>query len=175
MEAPHPWGCGTLPDAEATMRDESGWEGVRKRNEDPETVTGAVTGAAGAGAAAGAGLLVAGPLGGIIGALAGALGGWWAGREVVDAVQEVDREENRFRRAHEHAGATRPYEEARHAYRLGYVAARNPDNANRGFEEVEPALRDAWVQAHLHDRSPVPWEQVRAEVRSGFDVARERE
>ena len=132
----------------------------------------AVGGAAGAGAGAGLGLAVLGPLGAVIGALAGAAGGWWAGRGVVEAVEEVDRADVRFQRAHEHAGAKRPYEEARHAYRLGYLAARNPHYAHQDFAEIEADLRGAWIEAHLHDRNPVGWDDVRAEVHRGYEIAR---
>jgi phage tail tape-measure protein len=100
------------------------------RNEDPQTMGGAVGGATGAAAAAAAGIAIAGPIGGVIGLLAGAAGGWWGGKELTESIEEVDREDNRFRRAHEHAGATRPYEEIRHAYQLGYLAGRNPDYAD---------------------------------------------
>jgi hypothetical protein len=144
-----------------------------KRNEEPETIAGAVAGAAGAGAGAGLGLATLGPVGAVVGVLAGAAGGWWAGKGVQRGVEDVDRAENRFRRAHEHAGATRPYEEACHGYRLGYLAGRNPDYDALAFSEVEPDLRDAWVEAHIHDRQPIAWEDVRGEARSGFQLARE--
>lgn len=143
-----------------------------EQNEDPGTMAGAVGGATGAGAGAGLGLALLGPLGGVLGALAGAVGGWWTGKGALDAVEEVDREDNRLRRAHEHAGATRPYEEVRHGYQLGYLAGRNPEYAGVPFSEVEDDLRGAWVEAHLHDREPVPWEHVRADAMSGYDLAR---
>jgi hypothetical protein len=142
------------------------------RSDDPQTMGRAVGGAAGVGAGAGLGLTVLGPLGGVLGALAGAAGGWWAGKEVVSAVEEVDRADNQFRRAHEHAGATRPYEEVRHGYQLGHLAGRNPENADLTFAEIEDQLRGAWVQAHLHDRDPVPWDQVRSCAESGYELAR---
>lgn len=142
------------------------------RSGDKPAVGGAVGGATGVGTGAGLGLAMLGPLGGVLGALAGAAGGWWAGKEVVKAVEEVDRADNQFRWAHEHAGAARPYEEVRHGYQLGYLAGRNPQNAEATFAEVEAELRGAWVQAHLHDRDPVPWDQVSSHVRSGYDLAR---
>ncbi|MEX2570898.1 MAG: hypothetical protein WD737_06300 [Gemmatimonadota bacterium] len=145
----------------------------QKRNEDPSVAGGAVGGATGAGVGASLGVAALGPLGLVLGALAGAAGGWWAGKGVVESVEDVDRSDNRFRRAHEHAGATRPYEEVRHAYQLGYLAARNPDYSDATFEETEEDLRAAWVQAHVHDPEPVPWEDVRASARTGFDLGRE--
>lgn len=142
-----------------------------ERNEDPETVAGAVSGATGAAMGAGAGMLL-GPLGAIAGALAGAAGGWWAGRELHRAVERTDRAEHRMRRAHEHAGATRPWEEVRHGYQLGYLAGQNPAYRERAFEEIEPELRAAWVKAHEQDARPVSWDAVSAYARAAYDMAR---
>ena len=142
------------------------------QNEDPETMAGAVGGVTGVGAGAGLGLSILGPLGAVIGALAGAAGGWWTGKGVLQAFEEVDREDKLFRRAHEHAGATQPYDEERHSYRLGYLAGRNPQYAGATFAEIENDLRGAWVEAHVHDRDPVPWENVRPAVIRGFELAR---
>jgi hypothetical protein len=142
-----------------------------KRNENPGQIAGAVGGASGAGVGAGAGVLF-GPLGVLIGALAGAAGGWWAASELHGAFTEADRADDVFRRAHEHAGAARPYEEVRHGYQVGYMAGRNPGQTGAGFDAIEPELRAAWVKAHEQDERPVPWEDVRAAARSGFDVAR---
>jgi hypothetical protein len=144
-----------------------------ERNEDPAKMGSAVGGAAGAGLGAGIGMAALGPLGSVIGALAGAVGGWWAGREAQQGFEEMDRVDNRLRRAHEHAGATRPYEEVCHGYRLGYLAGQNPDYAGAAFPEVEVDLRAAWVRAHLNDRRPVSWEDVRSDARTGFEVARQ--
>jgi hypothetical protein len=144
-----------------------------RRNEDPEVIAGAVTGAAGVGAGAALGLAALGPLGAVAGALAGAVGGWWAGKGLERGVEDLDRAEDRFRTAHERAGAIRPYTEARHGYRLGWLAGRNHDYAGLPFEKVEPDLRDAWVQAHLHDRDPVSWEDVRDTAQTGYALARD--
>lgn len=141
------------------------------QNEDPETMASAVGGVTGIGAGAGLGLSILGPVGAVIGALAGAVGGWWTGKEVLHAVEDVDRADSRFRRAHEHAGATRPYDELRHSYQLGYLAGRNPQYADRSFAEIEDDLKGAWVQAHIHDRNPVPWDNVRDAVARGYEVA----
>jgi phage tail tape-measure protein len=146
-----------------------------ERNEDPETMAGAVGGATGAGFGAAVGMAALGPVGVVVGALAGIAGGWWAGRGIEQAVEDVDRSDNAFRRAHEHARATRPYEETRHAYQLGFLAGRNPDHADGDFSTVEKDLRAAWVQAHVHDERPVPWEDVRGAARDGFELARRRD
>lgn len=145
-----------------------------ERNEDPEAVAGAVSGATGAGLGAGLGMAAAGPIGAIVGALAGAAGGWWAGRGAHSALEELDRQEQAFRRAHEHAGATRPYEEVRHGYQLGYLAGRNPRYGEAGFEEAEKDLRAAWVKAHHEDVRPVAWDDVRDSARAGFELARRK-
>jgi hypothetical protein len=145
-----------------------------ERNENPDTMAGAIGGAAGAGAIAGLGLAALGPLGGLIGALAGAIGGWWTGQGVLHAVEDVDRAENRFRKAYEHAGARRPYEEVRHGYQLGYLAGLNPQYADLSFADVEKDLRSAWVQAHLEEKNPVSWDEVRSDALTGFDIAREK-
>jgi hypothetical protein len=142
------------------------------RNEDPQTMGGAVGGATGAAAAAAAGIAIAGPIGGVIGLLAGAAGGWWGGKELTESIEDADREDNRFRRAHEHAGATRPYEEIRHAYQLGYLAGRNPDYADATWSRAEEDLRTAWNGAHKHDREHVRWDDVRDSARRGYELSR---
>lgn len=156
------------------MVDSGSSERDTKSHEDPEKMGRAVGGATGVGVGAGVGLATFGPIGAILGALAGGAGGWWAGKELVQSVEEVDRDDNRFRRAHEHAGATRPFEEVRHAYQVGYLAGRNPEYADAPFSDAEPDLSAAWTQAHLHDEDPVPWEDVAPHARRGYELARER-
>jgi hypothetical protein len=146
-----------------------------KHNEDPEVNTGAMTSATGAGIVGAVGLATLGPLGAVAGALAGAVGGWWAGKGFQHAVDDMDREEMRLRRAHEHAGAKRPYEEVRHGYQLGYLAGRNPHYADAPFSEIEEDLRTAWVHAHLQDEKPIPWDNVRSEAETGYEVARRKD
>lgn len=145
-----------------------------ERNEDPEAVAGAVSGATGAGLGAGLGMAAGGPIGAILGALAGATGGWWAGKGMQQSIEDIDRADNDFRRAHEHAGATRPFDEVRHGYQIGYLAGRNPRYADGTFADAEKDLRTAWVHAHIEDRDPVPWEEVRPSARAGFDLGRTR-
>lgn len=154
------------------MSDDRTNERETRRNEDPEAIAGAVSGAAGAGTGGAIGFAAGGPLGAAIGALAGAVGGWWAGREAQDAIEGADRSDNAFRRAHEHAGARRPFDEVRHGYQLGYVAGRNPDHASRDFGDVEKDLRTAWTQAHAGAEQAVEWEHVRDEARAGYEMGR---
>ena len=157
------------------MKDRDRRERNLDRNEDPEAIGGAVIGSTGAAMGGGIGLAALGPLGGVIGALVGAAGGWWAGKGFVTAINDVDRAENEFRRAHEHAGASRPYDEARHGYQLGYLAGRNPDYADAAFSTVETDLRTAWIEAHRQDEDAVPWEDVRAQAQTGYELARKRD
>jgi hypothetical protein len=157
------------------MTDDRFTEKDMKRNEDPESIAGAVGGATGAGTGGAIGFAAGGPIGGMIGALAGAVGGWWAGHEAQGAIANMDESDNRFRQAHEHAGARRPYEEVRHGYQLGYLAGRNPEHTDRNFTDVEDDLRAAWTQAHLNTDDAVSWEDVRDEARTGYDLGRRGE
>ena len=143
-----------------------------KRNENPESIAGALGGATGAGTGGAIGFAAGGPIGGVIGALAGAVGGWWAGGEAHSAIADMDEAENRFRKAHEHAGARRPFEEVRHGYQLGYLAGRNPEHENQDFNDIETDLRAAWTQAHLNTDAAVPWEEVRDGARRGYELGR---
>ena len=154
------------------MSDDRSTDRDLKKNEDPEEIAGAVGGAAGAGTGGAIGFVAGGPLGGIIGALAGAVGGWGAGSEAQGAIADMDQSDNQFREAHEHAGATRSFEEIRHGYQLGYLAGRNPDHEDRAFTEVEPDLRAAWTEAHIDIENAVPWDEVRDEARTGYELAR---
>lgn len=145
-----------------------------ERNEDPKAIAGSVTAAGGAGVGGAVGLGALGPLGGVVGALVGAVGGWWAGKGFQQAIDDMDRDEDRLRRAHDHAGAARPYEEVRHGYQLGYLAGRNPQYDGAAFDEVEKDLRAAWVKAHQQDEQPVRWEDVRPDARTGYEIARDK-
>jgi phage tail tape-measure protein len=157
------------------MREPRHTEHDLKRNEDPEAIAGAVGGATGVGVGAAIGMAALGPVGAVVGALAGAAGGWWAGKGLQHAVHEVDSADNDFRRAHEHAGATRPFDEARHGYQLGYLAGRNPEYADADFTQVEEDLRTAWIEAHREDGNPVPWDDVRGDARIGYELSRKRD
>jgi uncharacterized protein (TIGR02271 family) len=142
------------------------------------TPTGAETAGAAAGglggAAIGAGVGSAlGPLGTAIGAIAGALGGWWTGDRLTEiATQEFGNEEHRFREHHATSRHRRPYEAARPAYQLGYVAGRNPEYRGRTFDEVEPDLRRGWT-GDL-GTSVGDWSAVRSLVSQGFGRGQER-
>ena len=143
-----------------------------KRNENPESIAGAMMGATGAGTGGAIGFAAGGPGGAVVGALAGAVGGWWAGHESQRVIADIDQADNQFREAHEHAGAIRPFEEVRHGYQLGYLAGRNPEHEQRDFSEVEDDLHAAWTQAHINIENAVSWEEVRADARTGYELGR---
>ena len=130
-----------------------------------------------AGGAAGATLgLLAGPLGAIVGAIAGAVGGWWAGHTIAEAAAEVTPDDDEHFRAHYAASASRGrqrrYEHARPAYHAGYLAARNPANAGRDFDEAEEDFRRGWSLdlAEQHGE----WTSVRDFARAGYERGAKR-
>ena len=141
-------------------------------------VVGEVTGGV-AGAATGAALgSLGGPIGTLIGALAGALGGWWSGRAISEAASTfTDADESYYRDHYTTASTrvadrtgTRAYDDVRPAYQLGHLAGRNPDYANRSFDEVEGDLQRGWSGdvAARHGS----WNDVRHYARDAYDRGR---
>lgn len=141
-----------------------------------------VGGASGIAAGAAIGSL-GGPVGTVIGALAGAIGGWWAGRAVSEAASDyTDHDDAHYRDQHirltpspattgaSTAGRTLSYDDARPAYQLGHLAGRNPDYANRTFDEVEGDLRRGWTSdiAAKHG----DWTSVRSHARAAYERGR---
>ncbi|CAN5789334.1 hypothetical protein BH23GEM3_BH23GEM3_24220 [soil metagenome] len=90
--------------------------------------------------------LVAAPLATILGAIAGVLGGWW--NKAAAAGPELPEAEEDACRAHFATITVIPaemtYDRARTGYALGYIAARNPAYRGRGFDDVEPDLRQGF-------------------------------
>lgn len=114
---------------------------------------------------------IAGPVGLVVGGLAGALGGWWAGKGIAAAVTNDDDAAYRSdfeRRADRPADAT--YEDVRPAYLSGHLAGRNPEYADRTFEQVESDLRCGWSSDIVRHCSE--WPNVRRYARAGFERAR---
>lgn len=142
--------------------------------ENPEKVGGAVGGATVGAVGGGFALGALGPLGGILGVLASYTGGWWAGRAFVRTVKELDDVEGQLREAHPERGPGRSWDEVRHAYQVGYLAARNPRWAEAEFETVEDTLRRAWSDAHGDAEEPIAWEEIREHARRGWEVGRRR-
>ena len=124
-----------------------------------------------AGAALGS---LGGPLGTIIGGLAGAVSGWWAGRAIAEAASHITHDDDAAFRSHYERSpnrlADRPYDDVRPAYQLGHLASRNPDYANRNFDDVEGDLRRGWTD-DVRSRHG-EWESVRGYARDAYDRGR---
>lgn len=124
-----------------------------------------------AGAAIGS---LAGPLGAVIGAVAGAVGGWWAVHAATAAhTRLTPNQEAEFRSRHDRRPADAPpipYERARMAYQLGFVAGCNPRYASEGFADAEGELRLGWDAGLAGEVGT--WEECRELVLIGFECAR---
>jgi hypothetical protein len=81
----------------------------------------------------------------LLGGLAVAAGGWWAGKQLLEAFNEMGEEDEKEYRTHFETYPSRPatltYDRARTGYALGHVASRNPTYTGRTFDEVEPEIR----------------------------------
>jgi hypothetical protein len=109
---------------------------------------------------------IARPLAVVLGAIAGTLGGWWkkASEERVD----LPAEEERVCRAHFATITVMPaemtFDQARTGYSLGYIASRNPAYRGRGFEEIEPDLRQGFRGEQADE-----YDALREFTRYGYD------
>ncbi len=121
-----------------------------------------------AGAAIGS---LGGPGGTLIGGIAGAVGGWWAGHAVAEAAQEYTLGDDAVYRNHydnsPHKLADRDYESVSPAYRLGHLAAHNPDYRGRRFVEVENDLRRGWNGGASQTHGE--WDVVREYANDAYD------
>jgi len=139
-------------------------------NRDAETVgesSGGVLGAA-TGMSIGA---IGGPVGLLIGGLAGAVGGWWAGRGIADAITKND--DDAFRRHFEampDRPADRSYHDVRAGYIAGHLAGRNPEYADRSFDDIESDLQCGWSADVA--RQCGEWLNVRRYAVAAFERAR---
>jgi len=138
------------------------YDDARDRNPGTAERVGEVTGGVGgtvAGAAIGS---MAGPIGTIVGGIAGAVGGWWAGEKAGRALEDWDDHEPHYRRHFEAEDrGDLSWDEARVGYGVGHLAGRNPDYAGRGFEKIEPDIREQWDYDRDYDR-------MRPYVQSGY-------
>jgi hypothetical protein len=120
------------------------------------------------GAAVGA---LAGPAGAVIGGVAGAIGGWWTGKSVAQAASEYTEGDDAVYRNHYDNSsarlADRDYESVSPAYRLGHLAAHNPDYRGRPFNQVESDLRNGWNSSA--GKKYGEWDAVRGYVNDGYD------
>ncbi|HEV7990930.1 MAG TPA: hypothetical protein VGP25_03850 [Gemmatimonadaceae bacterium] len=123
-----------------------------------------------AGAAVGS---LAGPVGTLIGGIAGAMGGWWTGRAITEAASSVTSDDDSYYRSHYESSpnrlADRGFDDVRPAYHLGHIASRNPDYANRNWNEVEGDLQRGWSGA---GQSSGDWSTVRPYASEGFNRGR---
>lgn len=114
---------------------------------------------------------LAGPVGTVIGGIAGAIGGWWTGRSVAEAAQSYTVGDDAVYRNHYENSpnrlADRDYESVSPAYRLGDLAARNPDYRGRPFNEVEGDLRRGWTKAA--SKTHGDWDSVRGYANDAYD------
>lgn len=114
---------------------------------------------------------VGGPVGTLIGGIAGAVGGWWAGHAVAEAAQEYTAGDDAVYRNHYDNSpdrlADRDYESVSPAYRLGHLAARNPDYRGRPFDDIEDELRRGWDGGASQTYGE--WNTVRGYVRDAYD------
>jgi hypothetical protein len=114
---------------------------------------------------------VGGPVGTLIGGIAGAVGGWWAGHSVAEAAQEYTVGDDAVYRNHYDNSpnrlADRDYESVNPAYRLGHLAARNPDYRGRPFNEIEDDLRRGWNGGAR--QSYGEWDAVRGYANDAYD------
>lgn len=121
-----------------------------------------------AGAAIGS---LGGPVGTVIGGIAGAIGGWWAGRAVAEAAEGYSAGDDAVYRNHYENSpdrlADRDYESVSPAYRLGHLAAQNPDYRGRAFTDVEADLRRGWNG--IADKTYGDWESVRSFASDAYD------
>jgi hypothetical protein len=122
-----------------------------------------------------------GPVGTVIGGIAGAIGGWWAGRSIAEAAGSYSIGDDAVYRNHYENSpnrlADRDYESVSPAYRLGHLAAQNPDYRGRRFDDVEGDLRRGWTD--VASRTYGDWDSVRGYANDAYDrsassVERER-
>ena len=148
-------------------------EPLEAEDKSTRVAAGAATGLGGAAAGAGSGMIVGGPIGAAVGALAGAVGGWWVGHASAAAEEWSEDDDAHFRQHYETLGAPadRTYDSSRPAYQLGHLASRNPDYADRKFDEIETDLRHGWTDEVRGKHGT--WDAVREQVRAGYERPRE--
>ncbi len=112
-----------------------------------------------------------GPVGTVIGGIAGAIGGWWAGREISEAAGSYTAGDDAVYRNHYESSpnrlADRDYDSVSPAYRLGHLAAMNPEYRGRPFNDVEGDLSRGWDTAA--NKSHGDWTSVRGYASDAYD------
>ncbi|MDQ2889944.1 MAG: hypothetical protein M3R65_05245 [Gemmatimonadota bacterium] len=111
-----------------------------------------------------------GPVGTVIGGIAGAIGGWWAGRSISEAATSYTPGDDASYRSHYESSpnrlADRDYESVSPAYRLGHLAAMNPEYRGKPFGEVEGHLQRGWDTAA--SKTHGDWNSVRGYAQEGY-------
>lgn len=142
--------------------------------EQHETVNragGPIGAASGAAAAGAVGTLILGPIGTVIGAIGGAIGGWWAGSAVASTVPYSETDEAYYRSHFDRdRREAHDYGTARLGYRLGHIAARNPEYRGRTFDEIEGDLRHGWTDAIRGEHGD--WDAIREYAKYAFERGR---
>ena len=141
------------------------------RSERPKndiSAPGAIVGGALGGSAVGT--ILAGPIGTVVGALAGAIGGGWVALagNANEAYSEAD---DSYYRTHFDQLASRPadrsFENFQPAYQLGHLAARNPDNRQRIWSDLDAELARSWDETMRSTHGS--WESVREYARAAYE------
>lgn len=97
-------------------------------------------------------------------------GGWFGGQAAREVPYDASHEAH-YRALYDGGTPTdRGFEGAREAYRLGHVAAHNPEWRGHDFAVVEPELRRAW-EGELRARHG-DWDAVRPYARDAYGHAR---
>lgn len=156
-----------MHDREDESRDVAGQNFSTHTGNELGEATGGVSGVV-VGAAIGS---LGGPVGTVIGGIAGAVGGWWAGRAVAEAAQGFSEGDDAVYRNHYENSPTRvsdrEYESVSPAYKLGHLAARNPDYRGRSFSDVEKDLERGWITAASAAHGN--WDGVREYAHDAYD------
>lgn len=154
----------------------------RKRDSNPDPITGepgahpaGVAGGATGGALAGAAIgAVGGPIGSAVGGAIGAVAGGLAGKGAAEAVNPT--EEDRFwREQHKsrpYYQSGRTYEDYGPAYRYGWESASRPEYHGRRFDDVESDLSRGWSNARGAARGE--WNEMRHATRDAFERVQNR-
>ena len=154
----------------------------RKRDSNPDPITGepgahpaGVAGGATGGALAGAAIgAVGGPIGSAVGGAIGAVAGGLAGKGAAEAVNPT--EEDRFwREQHKsrpYYQSGRTYEDYGPAYRYGWESASRPEYHGRRFDDVESDLSRGWSNARGTARGE--WNEMRHATRDAFERVQNR-
>jgi hypothetical protein len=113
--------------------------------------------------------MAAGMIGSLLGSAVDTLGEWWSSADAGRAARSFDQQRDRSCREHFEStseSSQRDYDAVRPLYQFGHMAQHDPSLSGRGFEEVEPTLRDAYrTEKREKDED---WSEVRGYVGFGY-------